>query len=441
MSSKNKQKKLNTLGELETAIYKGEKNKRYNKGILWKNHKELISPKKYVYNKNDKILIKNLFYNQMPPDFRAQYWIIVSGAKQEILNNQGYYSKLKKLVKIIPNFPYTKTISLDLRRTFPNIEYYKNEENLEKLNNILMAFSLRNSLSIGYCQGFNFIVAQILLVVNDEEKAFWIFTKIVEDFLPLDFYLKFSGVRIDMEVVQSMVLQKLDYIKENEGLNLCINNLISRCFISLYSEIFESEILRNIWDIFFIYGDLILFRTFTYIMYISCDKKYANKKYSIEKIHEEILDKIHQIKDTDLLNYFLLIDHKINESFIKENRRRKKNKIYIQNEKFNESFGDIITNKCDKRTPYCLSNNEINNLDKFNEYKIFRIKKNTKNYQNYFTDIFMSEEKEKTKIQNNDNNKINFIEENNNNKINNENDITLDDLDEILIERQKHMCI
>ena len=47
-------------------------------------------------------------------------------------------------------------------------------------------------------------------------------------------------------------MKKLDYIDKNEELNLCINNLVSRCFISLYSEIVEIEILRNIWDIFFV---------------------------------------------------------------------------------------------------------------------------------------------------------------------------------------------
>lgn len=194
------------------------------------------------------------------------------------------------------------------------------------MSNILSCFSLRNSISIGYCQGFNFIVGQILLVTkddeHDEEKAFWIFTKIVEDFLPFDFYLKFSGVRIDMAIVHSMLVQKLDYIDKNEGLQLCINNLITRCFISLYSEAVGVDILRNIWDAFFLYGDLILFRTFKFVAYLLCDKKF--KQYSIEEIHEEIINKLQKIDDTSLLNYFLLYDHLINESYVKASRKRKK---------------------------------------------------------------------------------------------------------------------
>ena len=98
-------------------------------------------------------------------------------------------------------------------------------------------------------------------------KTFWVFTRIVEDFLPFDFYLKISGVRIDMSIVQSMISKKLPFISKNKAY-LCTNNLISRCFISLYSETVKIDILRNIWDIFFIYGDVVLFRTFKFISYL-----------------------------------------------------------------------------------------------------------------------------------------------------------------------------
>ena len=168
-----------------------------------------------------------------------------------------------------------------MHRTFPHIPFFKNEENLKKLSNVLNAFSLRNCSSISYCQGFNYIAAQLLLVIEDEEKVFWIFTRIIEDYLPFDFYLKFAGVRADMAIMHSILVKKLDFIDKNEELNLCINNLISRCFISLYSEIVEVEILRNIWDIFFIYGDPILFRTFKFIAFLLCDKKFGKYKLMI----------------------------------------------------------------------------------------------------------------------------------------------------------------
>ena len=434
MSSKNNNETWIIPKTFESLLYKTEKAKRFKKGIIWKNNKELISEKKIFYNNKDRKLIGDLLFNQMPPEFRGNYWLIISGAKQELLNNPGYYNKLLKLVKIAPNFPYAKTIDLDLHRTFPSKDFFKKEENIEKLRNILLVFSLRNSISIGYCQGFNFIVAQILMVMEDEEKTFWIFTKIVEDLLPFDFYLKFSGVRIDMSIVQSMISKDLQFISKNEGLNLCINNLISRCFISLYSEIVDVEVLRNIWDKFFLYGDLILFRTFKFIAYLLCDKKYENTKYSIEKIHEEILNKLNKINDTDLLNYFLLMDPLINDSYIKINRKRKKMKVYEQNMNYKETLAENGQMNCDVRTPYCLYNNEINDIEKYNEFKIFKIRNNSKYYQNYFSEKINEVEKRKDEEEK----KINNDEQIN---IKDFNEINLDDFDEILIERHKHVCI
>ena len=432
--------KLPNSQMFELHIFKNEKNIRNKKGIIWKNHKDLIEPNKIVYTNKEKRLIRDLLYNPIPTDYRPDYWLIITGAKQEIVNNPGYYAKLKKLAKISPNFPYAKSITLDLHRTFPSMEYFKKEENLNKLNNILLAFTLRNSISIGYCQGFNFIVAQILLVMEDEEKTFWIFTKIVEDFLPFDFYLKFSGVRIDMNIVQSMIKKQLPFIAKNEGLSLCMNNLISRCFISLYSETVKIDVLRNIWDIFFMYGNIILFRTFKFVAYLLCDEKYQNPKYTIEKIHEEILDKLQKITDTDLLNYFLIQDNLINDSYVNENRKRKKIKVYEQNVNFKESIAGNNHNtkiECDLRTPYCVYNNEINDIEKFNEVKIFRINNNTKCYENYFNkkiNIENNNEKEidkKTPKDNDSKNEINDL---------GDNSVDLDDLDKVLVERHKHVC-
>ena len=415
-------KNSNVLDEekYELFLAKTEKNRRYKQGILWKSHPELVAEDKLYYNDKEKALIKQLLFNPIPDDIRGKYWFISTGAKLEYKNSRGYYQKLKRLIEKHNNFPFVKTISLDMHRTFPHIPFFKEEDNLTKLSNILKAFALRNCSSIAYCQGFNYIAAQLLLVIGDEEKVFWTFTKIIEDYLPFDFYLKFSGVRVDMAIVHSFLVKKLDFIDKNEELNLCINNLISRCFISLYSEIVEINILRIIWDAFFIYGDVILFRTFKFIAFLLCDKKF--KKYNIEAVHEELTNKLKKITSNDLLNYFLLLEKIINNSYIKENRKLKKDNIYKQNNQYLESFGDN-TIECDLSSPFCYFNNIINDITKFSEYKIFRLKQNTKKIDNYFLDKF-----NKDNLNNNDNE--NIIK----------NEIKEDSFDDVLIERMEHKC-
>ncbi len=81
--------------------------------------------------------------------------------------NKNYYSDL---IRNYPdNFisPYENQINLDLERTFPEDTFFQEQRNLIKLKNILLAFSRRNA-TIGYCQGFNFIVGKILKVCEDE---------------------------------------------------------------------------------------------------------------------------------------------------------------------------------------------------------------------------------------------------------------------------------
>ena len=420
MTTKNGEENIVDQKKYELLLSLKERNIRMKQKLLWIENKQLLSEDKLYYTSKEKELIKQLLYNPIPPEYRKEYWFIITGAKLEYKNNPGYYQSLQKLLANNTNFPFIKTITLDMHRTFPHMETFKKEENLTKLSNILKAFALRNCSSIAYCQGFNYIAAQLLLVMEDEEKVFWTFTKIIEDYLPFDFYLKFTGVRADMAIMHSILVKKLDYIDKNEELNLCINNLVSRCFISLYSEIVEIEILRNIWDIFFVYGNVILFRTFNFIASLLFDKKF--KKYNIETVHEELTQKLHQIKGNDLLNYFLLIERNINSSFIEANRRIKRHQVYKQNSQFVETVGDP-SNKCDLNSPYCYFNNIINDINKFSEYKIFRLKQNTKKFDNYFLDKFKEENID-----------------NNNNESNIKNEICIDSFDDILIERMEHVC-
>ena len=84
-----------------------------------------------------------------------------------MLNFPDYYNNiLNNYPDYIPSL-FEQTIDKDLIRAFPEERFFKQKENLNKLRNILVAFSRRNS-SIGYNQGFNLIAGRILEVVEDE---------------------------------------------------------------------------------------------------------------------------------------------------------------------------------------------------------------------------------------------------------------------------------
>ena len=81
--------------------------------------------------------------------------------------NNNYYSDLIVNYPESIASPYESQIDLDLDRTFPQDPFFQDKKNIEKLKKVLLAFTRRES-TIGYCQGFNFIVGKILIVCEDE---------------------------------------------------------------------------------------------------------------------------------------------------------------------------------------------------------------------------------------------------------------------------------
>ena len=118
----------------------------------------------------EKKILKYLISKGTPDYFRPNLWLLCSRAKLDLLNNEFYYEELLKLSKEVPSL-YEKQIDKDITRT--NAKSIKNNPDFkEKMKNILMCYSIRNS-SIGYCQGFNFLVLRLLEVLRGEVILFF----------------------------------------------------------------------------------------------------------------------------------------------------------------------------------------------------------------------------------------------------------------------------
>ena len=122
---------------------------------------------KITLTPEEKVTLEYLIILGTPSYFRAKLWLLCSGAKKELEQNKNYYKNLLELSKKIPCF-YETQILKDIPRTKPEI-IKKFPSFKEKMRNILVCFSIRNN-SIGYCQGFNFIVIRLLEVLKNEVK-------------------------------------------------------------------------------------------------------------------------------------------------------------------------------------------------------------------------------------------------------------------------------
>ena len=420
----------------EKKIFLNKLSKNKEKKLEWKYYlNQLFSPDIIFYNSKQISLIKELLISKLPTEKRRDFWFIASGAKREMLNNPGYYSSI---IKNFPNgtqSPGEASLKLDITRTFPYLDFYKKEENRKKLERILKAFVRRNA-TIGYSQGLNFIVGRLLMVLEDEEKTFWVFTQIIEDYLPGDFFLLFAGVRKDMKIIEKLMKKELKFFDEN--INTCMSNLISRCFISLFSQTFPENVLYIIWDAFFIYGEEILYKTFIWIAYLHYDKSLVG--HDIDEINKIILDKMKDTTDINSLKYFLYLYDAVDNNKIKQWRK----KIELDTSKeamLNRENKKNI--KCDKNMPFCLYNIEENNVEKNKHFLVHKIKYDMNIIKDYFFDNSNKKENNKEKKEINKE-QINEEEGNNINIINIENDFINNELDisanSLLIERQKHLC-
>ena len=124
-----------------------------------------------MLTKEEKKLLKYLIAKGIPDYFRQNLWILCSRAKADLANNTTYYEDLLKLTKEVPSL-YEKQIDKDIKRTI-NDNLKNNDELKKKMKNVLMCYSIRNS-SIGYCQGFNFLVLRLLEVLKGEVIHFFI---------------------------------------------------------------------------------------------------------------------------------------------------------------------------------------------------------------------------------------------------------------------------
>ena len=411
--------------EQETKVLKkfSDKKAKEAKNFDWETHPELFDEEKLYYTKEEKELIKQLLLHiPIPAKYRKEFWLISTGAKLECKNNPGYYKKLVGLIEKFPECPHFKDINDYKNFKYPQDSFFAEEKNSKAVIKILKAFALRSSISIGYNDGFIFIVTRLLNELEEEEKAFWCFAKIIEDYLPLDYYTHVYGLGIDYGVMDSIISESIEDIQGINVLGLKISYIRGQCFESLFAQNVNLETLENIWDVFVICGDVTLFRAF-YFYATQLIKKDLNE---LPEPQDYLDQQFNEIKPSDRLIYYLLADSRIDDSLIKQRRKeeREKEKEKEEKEKKDKAAFDKskIKKKCDTNTPYCFYNEKIRRHDLYSDYKIFKVKKNTEKNEDYFTNLFKEDQ----------------FGNNNDKFIKNEN--PGGNFDDILVERVEHVC-
>ena len=218
---------------------------------------------------------------------------------------------------------------------------------LTKLKNILICYSIRNT-SIGYCQGMNFIVGRLLLIMDNEEQAFWIFIQIIEKILPIIFYSDLSGIIIETTIIDTFISFYLsdfyNYLVQN-SFKLSLNNFIHKWMVSLYTQGLSPEMAYTFLDFFFLDGEICLYKCSLFIMTML--EEYLVKNNDFEYMFNMFNEAPTHLHDPKTLIYFLYEKNfEISENDLKN--YREKIKIPVFN-KLKEEIRESFYRQCEER--------------------------------------------------------------------------------------------
>ena len=216
----------------------------------------------------------------------------------------GYYQNLIEYCKNMP-CPSAHQIDLDLKRTFPTDEKCMTDEFLLKMRNILLCYSIRN-ITVGYCQGMNFLVARLLLLIQNEEAVFWIFVQIVEKFLSLLNYQELTGVIIETTLIETLISYYLpdlnDFLKKKD-FTISLSNFIHKWIVCLFSQTLNQEMIYTLYDFFFIDGFIIMIKACIFIL--ACIQKELMEKKTFGEIYQIFVDVENKITNPKNMIFFI----------------------------------------------------------------------------------------------------------------------------------------
>ena len=359
-----------------------------------------------------------LILKGVPCDKRGELWYISSGAKKEHNQHKNYYSFISS------NFPLDipllneKQIDLDVTRTVS----LKSQAEKDKMKRILLAYTKRNT-SIGYVQGFNFILAKLMQYISDEEKLFWTFTMIIENILPINYYSEMAGVMSDVDlficIIEKFYFPNMSTIIK-ESAYMYLKNVFFQWFLTLFTVSFNTDSCDAVWDVMFLEKSEAMFKAA--VTMIKLFKDDLLRSNDLDGVVDVIQNKFAKYVDVNNLKFEILLKkYNFDQKLIELNRNSIENMIIVKINKTNENKIEKLKEKnikkkelCNILWPFCVYGSEEN-------FKVIRCLVLKSLYKPQQIENYFSESRTEEKSENN-----NFHK-----------DL---DYESILIERKHHEC-
>lgn len=205
----------------------------------------------------------------VPNRMRGEIWELCSGSMYLRQANPGFYERILK-ENAGKASQAVDEIEKDLKRSLPEYTAYQTEEGIQRLRNVLTAYSWKNP-DIGYCQAMNIVVAGLLIFMT-EEQAFWCLSSLCETFVPGYYSKTMYGTLLDQKVFEAFVEEKMPLLWKHiveHDIQLSVVSL--PWFLSLFFTSMPLEYAFRIMDIFFMNGSKTLFQVALAVLKVNGD--------------------------------------------------------------------------------------------------------------------------------------------------------------------------
>jgi len=205
----------------------------------------------------------NMIYEWgIPPKLRESLWEMAIGNHLR-LTRQLYQSFKKKRASDVEASIEKDLIKVDLARTFPALQFFREGGPLYQPFKEVLECYARFRPDVGYVQGMSYVVATLLLNVPSPENTFMCLANMINSSHLLPFYLMDTD-EIDFVVrtIDNLLKECLPALhKHFHEHNIVLSVFILDWFMTLFSKSFPLDIVVRIWDLYFMEGEVTLYKT------------------------------------------------------------------------------------------------------------------------------------------------------------------------------------
>ncbi|GMF50697.1 unnamed protein product [Phytophthora fragariaefolia] len=186
-----------------------------------------------------------------------------------------------------------KQVQMDLKRTFAGNDecWLTSDAGQKSLQRVLLAYALHND-ELGYCQSMTFVVGRLLclfrsqasngktekmkknteLLIENEERIFWILHVLCKDFFPSYYTQGMTGLQIDGAVLEKLMRMRLPKLYRHfQQLHTPPMGLVlvTQWLLPLCCAVFPSETTFRFLDVLFYEGSSVVFAVAIALLRIS----------------------------------------------------------------------------------------------------------------------------------------------------------------------------